>query len=95
MDKQEFRLKAKKGIDDIFNKINELEAKKNIVKDEVKVKYNERIKELKIKKADLLKNYNCLIESADEKWEETKIMFTKALDSIKGEFVEIKAFFKK
>jgi FtsZ-binding cell division protein ZapB len=95
MEKKEFKQKAKNGIDDIFVKIDELEAKKDLLEDEVKEKYNERIEDLKSKKYDLQEKYNWLIESADEKWEETKIGFTKAYDSFKEGLTEIATYFKK
>jgi len=92
---KEFKQKAKQSIDDIFIKIDEFEAKKNIVKEEVKLKYNERIAELKSKKFDLQQKYACLTESADEKWEETKIVFASAIDSFKDGLKEIATLFKK
>ncbi|MBC8343575.1 MAG: hypothetical protein H8E61_06305 [Bacteroidetes bacterium] len=95
MDKQEFKQKAKQGIDEIFVKIDGLEAKKDVVKDEVKEKYTEQIEDLKSKKYDLQEKYNWLIESADDKWEETKISFTKAFDSFKDGLADIADLFKK
>ena len=94
MDKQEFKEKAKKGIDDIFIKIDELEAKKDIVKNEAKEKYHKQIEEMKEKKNDLREKYDHLMLSADEKWEDTKIAFSKAFDSFKKGLMEIGDLFK-
>jgi DNA-binding transcriptional regulator GbsR (MarR family) len=95
MDKQEFKQKAKKSIDNILVKINDLEIKKNNAREDVKDKYHERIEELKAGKEHLLEKYNWLIESADEKWEESKISFTNAFDSFNNKLADIAALIKK
>ena len=94
MDKQTFKENAKKSIDDIFAKIEELEGKKDNVKEKVKAEYKEKIADLKSKKNDLQAKYKELNNAAEEKWEETKNAFSSALESLKEGFSKIISLFK-
>ena len=94
MDKQTFKENAKKSIDDIFAKINELEAKKDNVKEKVKGDYNEIIADLKSKQDVLQTNYKELKNATEDKWEEAKDAFSSALESFKEGFVKITSFLR-
>jgi len=50
MDREKFKENAKKNIDDLFAKIDEMEAKKDKVKAETRAEYEAKINELKAKK---------------------------------------------
>jgi len=95
MEKQEFKEKAKKRIDEIFAKIDELEASKDKVKDDFREKYNESIADLKKKKDVLIARYNELDEAKDSKWAEVKDAFSDASDSFKEGFSKLTSIFKK
>lgn len=47
MKREEFRQKAKRGIDELFAKIEELEAKSGDLKEKSKAKYKEIMAEIK------------------------------------------------
>lgn len=89
MNKEDFKKKAKKSIDDIFAKIDELEAKKDKVKGDAKAKYEEKLNKLKTKKKELQAKYDALVNASDEKWEEEKSTFSSATDSFKEGFSKI------
>jgi hypothetical protein len=95
MDKENFKNKAKQSIDDIFAKIDELEAKKDKAIGEAKIEYEKRILELKSKKVELQAKYNKLVNASDENWEEVKNAFSSASDSFKEGFSKIASLFKK
>lgn len=95
MEKQEFREKAKKRIDDIFDKIEEIKAKKDHAKAEAKEGYNKEIELLEAKKEELQHNYNALIDAAEDKWDEVKDAFSNSADSFKDAFSKLLSPFKK
>lgn len=94
MDRESFKNKAKQSIDEIFAKIDELEAKKDKALEGAKAEIEERIIELKAKKDELTAKYNKLIDSSDENWEEVKSAFSSAAESFKEGFLKIGSLFK-
>jgi outer membrane murein-binding lipoprotein Lpp len=91
MNKEEFKMKAKKSIDDVFAKIDALEAKKDKVKGDVKAEYEEKINNFKTKKKELQAKYDALVNTSDEKWEEVKSTFSSATESFKEGFSKIES----
>jgi len=83
MNKEDFKKEAKKGIDDIFAKIDAVEAKISKVEGDAKAEYEEMLNNLKTKKKELQAQYNELASTSDEKWEEVKSTFSSATDSFK------------
>jgi len=94
MDKETYKAKAKKSIDDIFNKIDELEASKDQAQEGAKQKYTEKIEELKEKRNDLQLKYNELVNATEEKWETAKTKFSESADYFKKGFAELGNIFK-
>ncbi|SDB92828.1 sll1863 family stress response protein [Williamwhitmania taraxaci] len=94
MDKQTFKENAKKSIDDIFAKIEELEAKNENFKERSKIEYDENLAELKAKRDELQAKYRELENATEEKWDEVKIAFSSASESFKEGFSKITALFK-
>lgn len=94
MEKTEFKEKAKKSIDDLFLKIEELELKKEKASNSVKSKYNEMIADLKLLKADLQVKYKALEQSSGEDWKEKKEIFNSSMESFKEGFSKIASIFK-
>jgi predicted nucleic acid-binding Zn-ribbon protein len=93
MNREEFKANAKKSIDNIFAKIDELDAKKDKAKAETRGKYEEHLAALKAQREDLMAKYNNLSEASGEKWEETKDAFSAAAESFKTGFDKIKSIF--
>jgi len=58
MKREEAKARAKKSIDDIFTKIDELEKEADATKASQKAEYQGRVKELKEKKKDLQEKYD-------------------------------------
>jgi hypothetical protein len=95
MEREEFKQKAKQSIDDLFTRIEQLEAKMDKAKDDAKVKYKDEIEELKLKKADLQAKYEKLENAVEDKWEEVKNAFIESAPSFKQGFSRIGQLFKK
>jgi len=94
MEKQEFREKAKQSIDEIFDKIEELKARKAEAKAEFQDTYKEQIEVLEVKKAELEVKYNNLLDVAEDKWEEVKQAFSESTVSFKEGFSKLFSVFK-
>ena len=95
MEREEFKQKAKQSIDDIFARIEQLEAKMDKAKADAKGKYKDEIEELKLKKADLQSKYEKLENAVEDKWEEVKNAFIESAPSFKEGFSKLGKIFKK
>ncbi len=93
MEKEKFKQNAKKTIDDIFNKIEELEQKRNHVSDRVKAKYDEQIAALKAKYADMEKDYQELESTSGQAWNDAKQKFSESADYFKAGLTTIAQIF--
>lgn len=94
MDKEKYRKEAKDSIDKLFAQIEELESKKDRVKDEARKEIEEILDNLKVKKAQLETKYEELVDSSEDRWEEAKEAFSSAADSFKEGFGKIASLFK-
>lgn len=94
MNKEEFKVKANRTIDEVSAKINELKEKKELVEQGSKSKYEENLKTLKMKKTDLEAKYSELKNASDDKWEEVKNAFSSASDSYEEGLSKITSLLK-
>lgn len=94
IDREIFKKRAKKSIDNIFAKIDKLDVKKDMVKEKAKAEYKEIMADLKSKKADLQAKYKKLENATEDKWEEVKKTFSVAADSFEEGFSKIGSLFK-
>ncbi len=83
MDKQTFRENAKKRIDAVFDKMNELESKKDKVSAAMKASFDERLSSLKAKKKDLESTYHKLEHTAGDNWEAAQKEFSKSTEAFR------------
>ena len=84
MDRENFKNKAKQAIDDMFAKIDELEAKRGKIHGEAKAEYDNMIKQMKKRKDQLVAKYNKLKSiKKDEEWDEVKKSFSSASRSFR------------
>lgn len=95
MDKQEFKAKADKVIDELFTKIQELDEKKDKVEGELKEEYREKIAELKEKRDHLKAKYDALEDVAEDKWDDVKEAFTAASHSFREGLSKLGTIFHK
>jgi chromosome segregation ATPase len=95
MEREEFKQKAKQSIDDLFNRIEKLEAKMDKAKADAKLKYKAELDELKLKKADMQSKYDKLENAVEEKWEEVKNAFIESAPDFKNGFSRLGKIFKK
>ncbi|MBN1792042.1 MAG: hypothetical protein JW830_16210 [Bacteroidales bacterium] len=95
MEKEDFKRKAKESIDEIFARIDELEAKKDVVFDKAKEEYQETIGELKTKKDELQAKFKKLMDGSDDEWDEVQNAFSSAKDSLKEGFSKMATILKK
>jgi len=94
MDRKTFKEKAKKSIDDLFARIDDLDLKKEKFQGEAKFKYDEKITQLKTKRAELQQKFQNMKDASPEKWEEAKEAFNKSLDSFKAGLSKLGELFK-
>jgi len=94
MDREEFKKKAMQSLNEIFARIDELDAKKDKVKANVKAEYEEKLSRLKTQKANLQQKYEKLTDASEEKWEEVKDGFNNATKSLNEGFSELLSMFK-
>ncbi len=94
MDRNKLKEKAKTAIDDIFAKVDELESKRGEVQEDLKVKYDERIADLKTRRVELQSRYKELASASEGKWEEASKAFNSSLDSFKEGFSKLASIFK-
>ena len=94
MDKETFKQNAKNGIDEIFDAIERVQERTNVVGEEAKARFNETLVELREKKKDVQAKYDELKSTSDEKWEEVKGTFSSAFDSFKEGLKKITSIIK-
>lgn len=94
MDRNEVKEKSKQVIDDIFNRIDELEKKKNSTEAKVKEEYENLIDKLNSKKDELNMKYETLKNASDDKWDEARQSLDASLDYFKKGLSELSGIFK-
>ncbi len=94
MERNDFKEKAKKGIDEIFSKIEMLESKIEKTNEKIRPEYEKSLAEIKLRKAELELKYDSLINASDAKWEEAKDAFTSSLESFKEGFTKLASVFR-
>lgn len=95
MEREEFKEKAKKSIDDLFAEIEKLEARMKQAKADAKVKYKDEIDELKQKKAEMQGILDQVENAVEDKWEEVKTAFNESAPSFKEGFARLAKIFNK
>ena len=81
MEKSTFKVKAKQQIDEIFSKIDLLEAEKEKSKHEMKAEYMDKITKLHEQKGEQKNKLEDLENATEDKWDETKEAFVSAVRS--------------
>ena len=94
MDRETFKQNAKNSIDEIFDAIERIQERANVVQGEAKVRFEQNLIELKAKKKDLQAKYDKLGNTSEERWEEVKNAFSSASDSFKEGFKKITSLIK-
>jgi dTDP-4-amino-4,6-dideoxygalactose transaminase len=95
MEKEKFRIKAKDTVDNVFNKIEEMEMKRNHVSQNMKAKYDEQIAALKAKYNDLEEQYKKLQLESGQAWNDSKQKFSESADYFKSGLAKIAEIFEK
>lgn len=88
MKKTKFEKKAKSQIDKLFNKIENLEARKYEVSEDTLMKFEEIVRNLKYKRGRLQEKYQELTYVAEDRWKQTKHDFLNAKSSVKASVKE-------
>ena len=94
MDRTQFKLKANEAIDNIFDKAEKLDSRRQTLNDSAKRQYDKQMISLKQRKKDLQEKYNELQKAGNDRWEETKQAFSSSLDHYKAGFEELSRIFK-
>jgi chromosome segregation ATPase len=94
MEREEFKQKAKQSIDDLFVTIENLEARMEKARADIKEKYKDELTALHNKMADLQAKYDNLENSVEGKWDEVKDAFSASADSFKDAFTKLGSIFR-
>lgn len=88
-----YREEAKKQIDEIADKIDILESKKESVNAEARAEYHRQLAEFKEVRQKLESQLKKLSDSSEEKWKDAKDQFDEAADSIRLGFTKLTSMF--
>lgn len=94
MDKNEFQQNAKKKIDSLFTRLDEIKAKKDTANDKTRSQIDNKISELNAVKNELKEKYGSLKNAPDDKWEEVKGTFSSAFTSFKEGLTKLSSLYK-
>ncbi len=95
MNQKEFKVNSTQTIDEVFAKINGLNAKKESAQGDANSKFEESLKDLETKKEDLEAKYVELENASEKKWDEIKNAFSSASYFVKDELAKITSLFFK
>lgn len=89
MNREEFKKEAKKNIDELVHRIDEMERKKENMKDNIREQYESKLRTLRNNKEELQLKYKRLNEASNDQWQEAKEAFSNASDHFKQGFREL------
>ncbi len=95
MEKDKFRDRLKKSIDDLFASIDELDSRKGELKDKTIAKYEEIMAEIKQLEAVLEARHHRAQNTDDKNWEEAKRAFKRSAVSFREAFENLATYLKK
>lgn len=95
MEKDKFKERIKRSIDDLFASIDELDSKKGELKDRTKAKYTEIMAEIKQLEAVLEAKHRRAQKTDDPNWEEAKKAFKKSAEAFREAFENLASYLKK
>ncbi len=95
MEKDKFRERIKKSIDELFASIDELDSRKGELKDKSKAKYNEIMAEIKQLEAVIEAKHQRVQNTDDKNWEEAKKAFRQSAVSFREAFENLASYLKK
>ncbi len=78
MNTKKYKRDAKQTIDQLFDKIEALEKRKDSISDKLSEDFSQKLSALKDAKLDLLTKYEELESAADKKWDASKNSFNQA-----------------
>jgi len=93
MNKEEFKQKAEKTIDDLSARIEDLKAKKEAAEDQAESKIEAALAELKEKKDELEDRLDKIEDAVEEEWDEFKEKFSSSIDAVKNKLSEWSSVF--
>lgn len=93
MNREEFHAYADKKIDEMYDKIEELEKKRDEATAAAKEKYGEQIEAAKKKRDELKSDLDKLKSASEDSWDELRAAFNESAESFKTHLANIKARF--
>lgn len=93
MTKDEIKAKADLVFADIKSKIQELDEKKDVLSDDLKEEFREKVEALKAKKEALEAKIDEIEDDADEKWEDIKDILGDSYQSFKDGIINLGRLF--
>mgnify|MGYP001551165300 CR=1 FL=1 len=90
MDKEEAKVKAKNSIDQITEKIESMEQKKDEITSDVKNEFEEQMKNIKSLRTEMRQKYDEMKQKTDARWEDAQEAFSLASNKFEQGFSELK-----
>jgi hypothetical protein len=86
--------KIKKQIDEMDDQIGVWEAKIESTKAEAKTEYKEMLAHMKAKRNEMKAMFGELVDAAEDKWEDAKVVFSSASESFRKGLIKLKSLFE-
>ena len=90
MNREDYRIKAKKSIDKVFRRLDEYESDVKKMSESVRQQFEENVNEMKRQKLVLQEKYHQMAHASEERWEETRKGFNDSMLSFKEGFEKIR-----
>lgn len=94
MDKEQFRDRIKKSIDELFEVFDELDARKDELKEKSRARYNEIINEMKDWESKFESKQRQAKEGGDPHWEEAKQAFARSAGAFRDAMENLASFLR-
>ncbi len=94
MEKEDIRDRMKKSIDELFEAINRLDARKDELKDKSKAKFEEILAEIKDWELKMESKHRQAQDGGDKSWEEAKQAFGKSAHAFREAVENLASFLR-
>lgn len=94
MEKEQFRERIKKSIDELFEAFDELDARKDELREKSKAKYNEIMNEIKDWETTFESKRRQAKDGNDPRWEEAKQAFGRSARAFRDAMENLASFLR-
>jgi hypothetical protein len=94
MEKENIRDRMKKSIDELFDAINKLDARKDELKDKSKAKFDEILAEIKEWESKIESKHRHAQDGGDKTWDEAKQAFGRSAHAFREALENLASFLR-